>query len=545
MTVADALARGREASGRRAWGEAYAHLSAADREAPLDLDDLERLAVAAYLAGRAAESADLWARAYQQCAHAGDPARAARCAFWLAFELLNARELARGGGWVDRAQRLLDEGPSDCVERGYLRYCVALRAVFGGDAATARTAFAQAAAIGARFRDPQLAALARAGEGRCLISLGEPAAGIALLDEAMVAVTAREVSPTAVGDLYCTVIEGCQEVFDVRRAREWTAALSHWCAAQPELVLYRGQCLVHRAELMLSRGAWPDALGEVRRAIDRLARPTAQPAIGAAYYVQAELARLRGLFPEAETAYRQADRWGHPPQPGLALLRLAQGRVAAASAAIRRVLAEAEDAVARARVLAAGTEIVLAAGDVAAARAAAEELARVAAAWDAPLLRAQAAHATGAVLLAEGDARAAVAALRRAWSGWRELETPYDAARARVLLGLACRALGDEDGAALELDAARAVFEHLGAAPDRAHAEQLARNAPRPAPGGLTARELEVLALVARGRTNRAVAAELVISEKTVATHVGSILSKLGLPSRSAATAFAHQHHLV
>jgi len=545
MTVADALARGREASGRRAWGEAYAHLSAADREAPLDLDDLERLAVAAYLAGRAAESADLWARAYQQCAHAGDPARAARCAFWLAFELLNARELARGGGWVDRAQRLLDEGPSDCVERGYLRYCVALRAVFGGDAATARTAFAQAAAIGARFRDPQLAALARAGEGRCLISLGEPAAGIALLDEAMVAVTAREVSPTAVGDLYCTVIEGCQEVFDVRRAREWTAALSHWCAAQPELVLYRGQCLVHRAELMLSRGAWPDALGEVRRAIDRLARPTAQPAIGAAYYVQAELARLRGLFPEAETAYRQADRWGHPPQPGLALLRLAQGRVAAASAAIRRVLAEAEDAVARARVLAAGTEIVLAAGDVAAARAAAEELARVAAAWDAPLLRAQAAHATGAVLLAEGDARAAVAALRRAWSGWRELEAPYDAARARVLLGLACRALGDEDGAALELDAARAVFEHLGAAPDRAHAEQLARNAPRPAPGGLTARELEVLALVARGRTNRAVAAELVISEKTVATHVGSILSKLGLPSRSAATAFAHQHHLV
>ena len=417
--------------------------------------------------------------------------------------------------------------------------------MFGGDAATARTAFAQAAAIGARFRDPQLAALARAGEGRCLISLGEPAAGIALLDEAMVAVTAREVSPTAVGDLYCTVIEGCQEVFDVRRAREWTAALSHWCAAQPELVLYRGQCLVHRAELMLSRGAWPDALGEVRRAIDRLARPTAQPAIGAAYYVQAELARLRGLFPEAETAYRQADRWGHPPQPGLALLRLAQGRVAAASAAIRRVLAEAEDAVAGARVLAAGTEIVLAAGDVAAARAAAEELARVAAAWDAPLLRAQAAHATGAVLLAEGDARAAVAALRRAWSGWRELEAPYDAARARVLLGLACRALGDEDGAALELDAARAVFEHLGAAPDRAHAEQLARNAPRPAPGGLTARELEVLALVARGRTNRAVAAELVISEKTVATHVSSILAKLGLPSRSAATAYAYQHRLV
>ena len=226
MAEADALARGRVAFGRRTWGEAYAHLSAADQEAPLELDDLERLAAAAYLTGRAAESADLWARAHQGCARRGDPARAARCAFWLAFELLNAGALARGGGWVDRAQRLLDGGPRDCVERGYLRYCVALRAVFGGDPATARPAFAQAAEIGERFRDPQLVALARVGEGRCLIYLGAPAEGMALLDEAMVAVTAREVSPTAVGDLYCTVIDGCLEVFDVRRAREWTAALS-------------------------------------------------------------------------------------------------------------------------------------------------------------------------------------------------------------------------------------------------------------------------------------------------------------------------------
>ena len=310
-------------------------------------------------------------------------------------------------------------------------------------------------------------------------------------------------------------------------------------------MLYRGQCLIHRAELMLLRGAWADALDELRRALDRLAQPTSQRAAGAAHYLRAELDRLRGAFRDAEAGYRQANRWGHPPYPGLALLRLAQGRVAAASAAIRRVLDEAEDAPARARVLAAGAEIVLAAGDVAAARAAAAELSGVAAGWGAPLLHAQAAHAAGAVLLAEGDARAAVAALRRAWTGWRELEAPYDAARARVLLGLACRALGDEDGAALELDAARAAFERLGAAPDLARAEQLSRNAPRPAPGGLTARELEVLALVAGGRTNRAIAAELVISEKTVATHVSSILAKLGLPSRSAATAYAYQHRLV
>jgi DNA-binding NarL/FixJ family response regulator len=542
------LELGRRAYERAAWGDAYAHLSAADRETPLDLDDLERLAVAAYLTGRAEESAGLWARAHLRCAQVGDPARAARCAFWLAFGLLNAGELARGGGWIDRAQRLLagDQGEQqDCVEQGYLRYSVALRTLFEGDDATARDAFVQAAGIGARFRDPQLVALARAGEGRCLIYLGQLAQGMALLDEAMVAITAREVSPTAVGDLYCTVIDGCQEVFDVRRAREWTAALSHWCDAQPELVLYRGQCLIHRAEIMLLRGAWGDALDEVRRAIERLAQPASQRAVGAAYYLLGELHRLHGEVTAAEEVYRQANQWGQQPQPGLALLRLAQGRVDAASAAIRRVLDEAEHAFARAPLLAPYVEIVLAAGDVGAGRAAAEELAGVASSWEAPLLQAQAAQARGAVLLAEGDARGAVAALRRAWAGWRELEAPYDAARARVLLGLACRALGDEDGAAMELDAARSVFERLGAGPDLARVEQLARTAPRPTPGGLTARELEVLALVAGGRTNRAIAAELVISERTVATHVSSILTKLGLPSRSAATAYAYRHHLV
>jgi DNA-binding CsgD family transcriptional regulator len=321
--------------------------------------------------------------------------------------------------------------------------------------------------------------------------------------------------------------------------------LSHWCDAQPELVLYRGQCLVHRAEIMLLRGAWADASGEVRRAIERLAQPASQRAIGAAHYLRGELHRLHGEPTAAEEAYRLANRWGHQPQPGLALLRLAQGRVDAAGAAIRRVLDEAEDAFARAPVLAAYVEIVLAGGDVAAGRAAAEDLVGVAAGWESPLLHAQAAQALGAVLLAEGDARGAVGALRRAWAGWRELEAPYDAARVRVLLGLACRALGDEDGAAMELDAARSEFERLGAGPDLGGVEQLARTSPRPAPGGLTARELEVLALVAGGRSNRAIAAELVISERTVATHVSSILAKLGLPSRSAATAYAYRHHLV
>ena len=540
-----AVDRGRESFGRQAWGDAWSQLSAADHDAPLELEDLERLAVAAFLVGRDEESVDVWARAHHVCIRLGDAARAARCAFWSAFVLLNKGQLARGGGWIYRAQRLLDEHERDCVEQGYLRYAASLRLVFEGDSAGARVGFAEAAGVGDRFHDPELGALARVGQGRCLIYLGEIAEGMALLDDAMVAVTAREISPTAVGDLYCTVIEGCQEVFDVRRAQEWTAALSRWCEAQPELVLYRGQCLVHRAELMLLRGAWSDARIEVQRACERLARPTGQPVLGAAHYVRAELHRLRGEFAEAEEAYRQAHRWGRQPEPGLAQLRIAQGRVNEAVIAMRRVLDEAEDLVTRSRLLTPYVEIVLASGDVAAARAAVDELSTLASAWKAPLLRALSLHATGAVLLAEGDTRAALTALRRAVAEWCELEAPYEAARARVLIGLARRSSGDEASAQMELDAARWVFRDLDAGPDLALVEALSPQAAHRAAGGLTAREVEVLTLLATGRTNRAIASELSISEKTVAAHVSNIFTKLGLSSRSAATAYAYTHDLV
>lgn len=545
VAMADAIDRGRESFRRRAWGDAFAQLSVAEGDSHLELEDLERLAAAAYLVGRVDDSVDAWARAHHEYMQAGEVARAARCAFWLAFVLLNKGELGGGGGWVHRAQRLLDDGQRDCVEQGYVCYCASLLLAFKGDVEAAHAGFAEATKIGDRFGDPQLIALGRVGEGRCLIYMGEIVEGMALLDEAMVAITAHEVSPAAVGDLYCTVIEGCQEVFDVRRAQEWTAALSRWCDSQPELVLYRGQCLVHRAELMLFGGAWADAVAEVQRACDRLARPTSQPALGAAHYVRAELHRLRGEFAEAEVAYRKANQWGRQPQPGLAQLRLAQGRVDEAHATMRRVLTEAEDVVTRSRMLGPYVEIALGGGDVAAARGAAEELSRIAAVWSTPFLSALSSHATGSVLLAEGDARTALAAFRRAWAGWGELDAPYDAARSHVLIGLACRALGDEDSAQMELDAARSVFLQLDAAPDLVRVEELSRITARRVAGGLTAREVQVLKLVATGMTNRAIASELVISEKTVASHVNSILTKLGLSSRSAATAYAYVHDLV
>ena len=543
--MADTTDRGRASFAQGAWGEAYALLSAADGEAGLDLEDLERLGAAAYLVGRDEEAVDVWGRAHRQGLSVGDIPRAAGCAFWSAFVLLNNGELARGGGWVHRGQRLLDDGDLDCVERGYLHYAASVRLLFEGDLGGAAEGFAQAAKIGEHFRAPELVALARVGQGRCLIYLGEISEGMALLDEAMVAISAREISPIAVGDLYCTVIAGCQEVFDVRRAQEWTAALSRWCNAQPDLVLYRGQCMVHRAELMLLRGAWSDAVTVAQQACDRLAAPTSQRALGAAHYLRAELHRLRGDFTDAEKAYRQANRAGRQPQPGLAQLWLAQGRVDAALAATRRALDEAEDRVTRARLLAPHIEIALAGGDVAGAGVAGDELSSIATEWNTPLLRALSSHATGSILLAEGNPRAALAVLRRSAAAWRDLDAPYEGARTRVVIALACRALGDEDSTEMELDAARSVFQQLHAAPDLVRVEELASIRARQAAGGLTPREVQVLALLATGKTNRAIASELVISEKTVAAHVSSVFTKLGLSSRSAATAYAYEHHLV
>jgi DNA-binding CsgD family transcriptional regulator len=538
----DALDQGRGCFGRKAWGDAYVQLSAADLQSPLGLDDLERLAAAAYLSGRDPESEEIWGRAHQESFDRADWGRAARCGFWLGITLNSRSERAKAGGWLARAQRVLDESGHECAERGWLLIPGGLQLYHDGGYASSSATFAEAAKIGAEYADTDLVIMARQAQGRALIRLGDTQAGLALLDEAMVAVTTGEISAIPAGIIYCSVIEICQEILDVKRAQEWTAALSAWCESQPDLVPYRGRCLVHRAEIMQHQGTWPEALEEARRACERLSVPL-QPQLGMAYYRLAELHRLGGEFEEAEDAYREAGERRQRVEPGLSLLRSAQGRGEAATASITRALEEARTHVPRSRVLPAYVEIMLAADDVAAARAAADELSRIAEGVGAPLLLGSAAHAQAAVLLAEGDPRAALEAIDRAWTAWEELEVPYEVARLRILVGLAYRQLGDDEGAERELASARHAFEQLGAKPDVARLERIS-GAQRHRPHGLTSREAEVLALVAKGKSNRDVAVELVISERTVARHVSNIFAKLNVTSRTAAVAFAFEHDL-
>jgi DNA-binding CsgD family transcriptional regulator len=539
------LGRGRKSYARRAWMEAYKSLSHADQAAPLGAEDLELLATSAYMLGRDDEYVSCLERAHHAYLGSGEAMRAARCAFWVGMNLALRGEMGRATGWLGRAQRLVEREGRDCVERGYLLLPLMFEHEDTGDYEGAAATAADAAGIGERFGDADLFALAVHSQGILLVKQGRVVEGLGLLDEAMVAVTAGELSPIVSGFVYCGVIMGCQEAYELRRAQEWTAALTRWCEEQPDMVSFTGTCLVHRAEIMQLHGAWPDALEEARRAGQRLAQVRNQSGAAQAFYRQGEVHRLQGRFTAAEEAYREASRSGWEPQPGLALLRLAQGNGDAAAAAIRRAVGETTEPLKRARLLPAYVEIMLAVGDAQEAHSACGELEEISARYDRSMLGAMVAYAEGAVDLAEGDARAALLALRRAWQVWRDLEVPYEAARVRVLVGLACSVLGDDDTAALELEAARGVFAQLGAVPDLARVDSLTRRVRSIDAHGLTPRELQVLRLVAAGATNKVIAAELVLSERTVDRHVSNIFTKLGVSSRTAATAYAYDHQLI
>ena len=542
MSTETGIDQGRAAFREHRWTDAFENFLDADRRGGLPAADLERLATAEILTGNTTAGLETLTRAHEEFLEVGDVAGAARCAGWMGIQLSNLGEMARAGGWLARGQRLATELDEIHAVQGLLLMPQGLGKLYGGDPAGALQVFTRAAEIARLAQDKDVAALALLGTGQANLMLGRPNEGLKILDEVMVAVTSGELSPIPSGIGYCAVIGNCHLAYDLARAMEWTIALDRWCAARPDMVAFSGQCQSHRAELFRLHGAWAEALKAAAAAQDRATRGDPQALFGG-YYQQGEVHRLAGNLAAAEEAYRQAAGSGYEPQPGLALLTLARGDTVQAQSMIRRAAGVA-DAATRRHLLPALVDIEVAAGDLAGARGGADELDAFARECPMPMVTAVACQARGTVHLAEGDAAAASRSLRQAWRLWFELGVPHEAARCRVLIACACRELGDEPSAVMDLEAAHAEFLELGAAPAAAWAASLMHHSSDAPEGPLTAREREVLRLVASGKGNRAIAAELYLSEKTVARHLSNIFLKLGVTSRAAATSYAYEHGL-
>jgi len=534
MEAVDELTRGREAYAAREWAAAAEALGAADASEPLEPADLELLATALFMVNRIDDHLAVLERAHHAYVAVAQPRRAAACAFWIGMRLFMGGEVGRGGGWLARAQRCVEQC-GDCVERGYLLLPEMYRLRAAGDIEGAQRTAAMAADVGRSFADDDLVALASHAHGLFLIEAGRQDDGLGVLDEALLSVASGAVSPIPTGIIYCGAIGGCRTAFEPRRAQEWTTALHTWCETQPQMLAFTGDCHVHRGELMELHGEWADALVELDRAAQRALGAGNSRVAAQAAYRRGEILRLRGELGAAERAYREAARGGWEPQPGLALLRVAQGDTGAAVAAIQRLLDETVEPGPRGLLLPACVQIMLAADDLEAAGAAADELEALAEARGSELLSAHAASARGAVALAAGEPHAALPYLRRAMAAWQDLEALYFAARTQLLVAEACGALGDADSSELARESAHEALAALGASvPARGRDGH-----------GLTERELQVLRLVAEGQTNRSIAAALVLSDRTVDRHVSNILAKLRVSSRAAATAYAYEHDLL
>jgi len=453
------LAEARSDLAAHRWAGAYEAFLAAQQEGPLDAGDLNALAEAAWWLGRMDESQAAREQAYERYVDASDNRRAAMRAFDIAYVYFLSGNEAVGGGWVSRARRLLADEP-DCPEQGYLLYLAVEQSLDGGEETMAKARLVQD--FGRRHADRNLVAAGMVAEGRVLIKLGRVQEGLALLDEGMLEASSEEMLPNWAGNIYCHLMDACYELGDIRRAAVWTQSTAEWCERMAPAVLFRGICRVHRAQVMQIHGAWTQAQDEAEQVCQDVAHIDIGT-VAEGHYQIGEIRRLSGELEGAEDAYRQGHRMGRDPQPGLALLRLAQGRTEAAAALIHAALAGVTDRLSRARLLAAQVEIAIAAGDPATASSAADELDAAASAYRSSGLQAAAKRSRGSVLLATGRTEEALSTLRLACSGWTELEAPYDCAKVRVLMARAYRQLGDLESSERELDEAISAFEELGA----------------------------------------------------------------------------------
>jgi class 3 adenylate cyclase len=469
--VAETLEDARAALDRHAWADALALLRQADAAKGLDAEGLEMLADAAWWMAEPDESLAARERAYAAFVSAGNTRHAAAVALRLGQDNGNKRAYAAAGAWLERAQKLL-EGDEDSLEYGYLLFVqIAVGHAELGLDATVEIA-RRAADIGKRFGDRDLQAFAAMGEGLTRIHYGDVPEGLARLDTATVAAVAGELSVFTTGWVYCGTIGACRDLADYRRASEWTEATTRWCERQ-SVTGFPGICRVNRAEVIERRGSWAQAEQEARKACEELQRFQISEVAALGFYAIGDIRLRMGDLPAAEDAFRRAHELGSIPEPGLALVRLAQGDAAAAAASLKRALANEHERSTRARLLPAEVEVALAIGDRERAREASKELDAVAVTFGTVAMDAIAGTARARLLLADGDPVSAERTISAALRQWQELEMPYDVARGRVLLAAALRAQGDEPAAKLELQAARSTFERLGARLDIRHASEL------------------------------------------------------------------------
>ncbi|MFW6009956.1 MAG: LuxR C-terminal-related transcriptional regulator [Actinomycetota bacterium] len=523
------------------WSNAYELLSAADIS-QLSPAELALFADCAWWQCRVDEEIELRGKAFAGFVAAGESRHAARAAWLLSVRHGLRGDATASSGWLRRALRELEAEP-DVVEHGYLACSQTEQMLGRGRIDEAARHAERAVALGRRFEDPNLTALAISWQGLCCIARHDLEEGALLLDEAMSAVRAGELDPHFTGWVYCFVIGMCMSVADLGRAGRWAEAAWQWASSLPEATPYHGLCRVRQVEVMSLRGELDIAAEHAQRACEEMMEFEPHLA-GETYYVSGEILRRKGQLEAAERAFAEARTLGHEPQPGLARIRFEQGRVDAAASGLRAALADpGRPPFQRMVLLSARLDVAIGADDLNTARGVCEEMAAIAAEVPSDTLAAATATGRGKLRLAEGDAEAALAELRPAAASWQALGLGCEAAEARSLIAVAAHALGDREGAKDELAAARRQLEQLGAVADARRVGGLLSDGAEP-PHGLTERQCEVLSLVAAGRTNRQIAAELVLSPHTVARHLSNIFTKLGVTTRTEAAAFAIAHDL-